>query len=218
MSEKYIPALRFRMLTRLYDPVVRWTTREDTVKRALIAAARTPENATVVDVGCGTGTLAIRLKQQHPSARVIGLDADLVVLRRAEDKAQRAGAAIEFVEGNAVDLPFPGESADRVVSSLFFHHLRHENKRRAFSEIVRILKPGGEVHIADWGMPANWLMKAVFYPVRFLDGFATTDDNVHGRLVEMIELAGACGATQTTTFATMLGTLSLLEAQKPPGQ
>ena len=214
MPGDYIPALRFKPLTRIYDPIVRLTTRESTVKRALIEAAQVPENGTVIDVGCGTGTLAIRLKQRYPSAQVIGLDADPAILRRAEVKARKAAVNITLVEGDATALPFDDAFADRVVSSLFFHHLQRDGKRRAFLEIMRVLVPEGELHIADWGAPANWLMRLLFFPVRVLDGFANTDDNVQGRLAAMLEEAGADGVSESASFATVFGTLTLLAASK----
>ena len=120
MSGEFIPALRFKALTRFYDPVVRLTTRERSVKHALIESAHAPQGATVVDLGCGTGTLTVWLKQQYPSARVIGLDADPAILEFARAKADVAGVDIEFIESNASDLPFAAGTVDRIVSSLFF--------------------------------------------------------------------------------------------------
>ncbi len=215
MTGDFIPALRFKALTRFYDPIVQLTTRDSTVKQALIDAAQVPENATVIDVGCGTGTLAIRLKQRHPSAQVIGLDADPAILRLAEVKARKAAVNITLVEGNATALPFDDAFADRVVSSLFFHHLQRDGKRRAFIEIMRVLAPGGELHIADWGTPENWLMRLLFFPVRVLDGFANTRDNVQGRIAAMLKEAGADSVDETARFATVFGTLTLLTASKP---
>lgn len=101
MTDDFVHALRFTALTRFYDPIVQFTTRESTVKQALIDAAQVPENATLIDVGCGTKTLAIRLKQRYPSAQVIGLAADPAILQQAEDKARRAAVDIKFVEGDA---------------------------------------------------------------------------------------------------------------------
>ena len=112
MSSEFIPALRFKVLTRFYDPVVRLTTRERSVKHALIENARVPQGATVVDLGCGTGTLTVWLKQQNPGARVIGLDADPAILEFARAKADVAGVDIDFIESNASDLPFAAGTVD----------------------------------------------------------------------------------------------------------
>ena len=214
MSSEFVPALRFKVLTRFYDPVVRLTTRERSVKRALIKYARVPQDATVVDLGCGTGTLTIWLKQQYPSARVIGVDADPAILEFARTKADVAGIDVEFVNSNATDTPLSAGSVDRIVSSLFFHHLLPEVKKRVLSESLRILAPRGELHISDWGKPANVLMRILFYPVRLLDGFSNTRENVQGLLPGLIQEAGAGEVVEQARYNTMFGTLRLLRAVK----
>ena len=212
MSGEFIPALRFKALTRFYDPVVRLTTRERSVKHALIESAHVPQGATVVDLGCGTGTMTVWLKQQNPSARVIGLDADPAILEFAKAKADVAGVNIEFIESNASDLPFAAGTVDRIVSSLFFHHLQPDMKKRVLSEVFRVLADGGELHISDWGKPANILMRTLFYPVQLLDGFSNTRDNVQGLLPELVRQAGAREVVEQANFNTMFGTLRLLRA------
>lgn len=66
--ESYVPALRFDRLTRVYDPLVRLTTRERTFKDRLLDQAEIGATDRVLDLGCGTGTLAIQAKQRHPQA------------------------------------------------------------------------------------------------------------------------------------------------------
>lgn len=120
MSGDYIPALRFKALSRFYDPLVRLTTREGPFKAALIRQTEAPNDATIIDLGCGTGTLAIALKKRHPDARVIGLNADPAILELARVKARAAAVDVEFVESAASEVPFADELADRIASSLFF--------------------------------------------------------------------------------------------------
>lgn len=211
----YVPALRFRWLTPFYDVIVGTTTRERTFKRALIEQARIETGHQVLDVGSGTGTLAIRVKQEHPFATVTGLDGDPAILAIATDKARRAGAAVRFDEGMSFELPYPSGTFDRVLSSLFFHHLDWESKQRTASELFRVLKPGGELHVADWGRPRNALMRGLFLSIQLLDGFRSTRDNVLGRLVELFEGAGLVEVAQQRTFNTVFGTLALYRAVKP---
>jgi ubiquinone/menaquinone biosynthesis C-methylase UbiE len=78
------------------------------------------------------------------------------------------------------------ESLDRVVSSMVFHHLNRENKVRALKEIFRVLRPGGELHIADFGKPH----KALMYLILFSRHFEETSDNIKGLLPEMFRQAG----------------------------
>lgn len=213
--DTYIPALRYTRLTSLYDPIIAWTTREATFKRALLAQAGIQPGQRVLDLGCGTATLTIALKQTATDALVVGLDGDAAILNQALSKAQRSGVAVGFNRGLSYALPYASDSFDRVVSSLFFHHLALADKRRTFAEIGRVLKPGGELHVADWGPPQNALMRVAFLGVQILDGFATTNDNLHGLLPTLMHDSGLEDIHMTTQYATLFGTMSLYEATKP---
>ncbi len=212
MSGDFIPALRFSVLTRFYDPVVRLSTRERVVKEALITYADIPPNSTVLDLGCGTGTMTIAMKKKYPDASVIGLDADPAVLEIARNKASDAGVEIEFIEANATAIPFSDATVQRIVSSLFFHHLLPTQKKDVLSEALRILAPGGQLHVSDWGKPSSTLMRWLFYFVQLLDGFATTQDSVDGQLPVLMKDAGAVLVREHAHFNTVFGTLRLVQA------
>jgi ubiquinone/menaquinone biosynthesis C-methylase UbiE len=203
------------MLTELYDPLLRWTLRESTFKQRLVRQAAIQPGHRVLDLGCGTATLTVLLKRAQPRAEVIGLDGDPNVLRIARAKAGAAGVSVTFNEGVSDALPYASESFDRVVSSLVFHHLTHETKVRTLREALRVLRPGGELHVADWGKAANVLMRVLFFGVQFLDGFATTAENVQEGLPTLFEAAGFTDVEQTAQYATVFGTLALYRARKP---
>ena len=209
----FIPALRFSWLTPAYDVVVRLTTRESTFKRAMIAQTDARLTDRVLDLGCGTGTLAIALGSRV--AKAFGVDADPRVLERARAKAARAGVPVQFDSGFADSVPHADESFDLVVTSLFLHHLRWDGKLAALREALRVLRPGGRLHVADWGEPDNLLMRAAFFPVQWLDGVENTRDNVLGRLPEAFRSAGFIHEEQTRTFSTVFGTVALYRAVKP---
>jgi len=214
-SDRYVPALGFRFLTPCYDVVVRATTREKTFKRALIRQAEIQKGQHVLDLACGTGTLALWIKQTHPQAHVTGIDGDAHVLSIARRKAQERRSDIRFEQALSFSLPFDKDSFDCVVSSLFFHHLRLEDKLRTAKEVLRVLKPGGMFHIADWGRASNGLMRAAFLVVQALDGFTNTSDNVAGRLIDVFREAGFVGVSERQRLNTILGTMSLYGASKP---
>lgn len=210
----YIHALRFQRLNQVYDPLLRYFLRENTFKRRLIQQAHIQPGQWVLDVGCGTGTLTLLIKQRHPDSDVIGMDGDPAILAQARVKALVARANLTFTQGLAFALPYSDNSFDRVLSSLVFHHLTREHKRRAMAEIYRVLRPGGEVHIADWGKPHNAVMRAAFLSVQMLDGFATTQDSVTGELIGLLADAGFQDARETEAFMTIMGSLCLYSARK----
>ena len=214
-ESKYVPALGYHWLTPYYDAVVGTTTRERTFKQALIKQARFKPSHQVLDLACGTGTLAILIKQQEPQASVTGVDGDPSILSLASRKAQKADVLVQFDHALSFSLPYPAANFDRVVSSLFFHHLSWENKERTAQELFRVLKPGAELHVADWGRADNALMRGLFLFVQLLDGFKNTQDNVSGKLVTLFEQAGFVEVTQRQTFSTVYGTMALYSAVKP---
>lgn len=211
----YLPALRWKALTPLFDGVVRITARERAAKRRLLDQADVADGQSVLDLGAGTGTLAIELERRRPGATVIGLDADPEVLEIARRKAADEDRGVEFVEGFSTDLPFAAGTFDVVLSTLFFHHLTGPDKRRTAAEVWRVLKPGGTLHVADWGKASDPLMAALFVAVRAFDGFEVTADNARGALPAIFAEPGLDGARETQRLRTPLGTLALYTAQKP---
>ena len=216
-SAAFVPALAYRALTPLYDPVVRFTVRERTFKQALLSQAGIRAGMDVLDLGCGTGTLAIQAKAQNPDATVIGLDGDPTMLARAQRKAVRAATDIRFDEGLSFELPYADASFDRVLSSLFFHHLVRADKVRTLVEVRRVLRSGGELHIADWGEPQDPVMRMLSRSISMLDGRAQTEDNLAGRLPDLVRDAGFSSVTTDGSLRTVYGTLILHRAVVPDG-
>ena len=211
---QYIPALKYDWLTPVYDPLLKWTMGEFAFKRQLVRQAGIEKGNRVLDLGCGTATLTLLIKKTHPEAKVVGLDGDLKVLEIAKAKAVKTGLKIALDRGMAFELPYPDNSFDRVLSSLVFHHLTRDNKVRTLKEVFRVLKPGGELHVADWGKPQNTLMRVAFLLVQMLDGFNTTADSVNGLLPELFSQAGFEDTQQTDRHITLFGTLALYRARK----
>ena len=212
----YIPALRFNWLTRFYDPLIRATLKEDRFRGLLLDQAAVQPGHKVLDVGCGTGTLLLMLKQREPAAEVFGVDGDPNVLKLAEQKVRDANVASKLHEGRASEAPFQEQVFDRVVSSLVFHHLDTEEKLKTLRRIKTWLRPGGELHIADWGKAQNPLMRVAFLPVQMLDGFKTTADSVKGKLPELMREAGYVDVAETHREMTLLGTLSIYRGKTAP--
>jgi ubiquinone/menaquinone biosynthesis C-methylase UbiE len=210
-----VPALRFDALTSLYDPVVAITSREGAFKRRLLEHARIKNGESVLDLACGTGTLAIEVKKSHPKAKVCGLDGDRAILARAKEKAGDAGVKIDWQRGLSNELPYDARSFDVVLSTLFFHHLTDEAKADTGEEIRRVLRPGGRVLIADWGRPQDPLMRLAFLNIQLLDGFRNTASNVAGKLPEFLRDAGLKDVSVVDRMRTPLGTIEILSGTRP---
>jgi len=200
---------------RLYDPVVRLTTRERRFKERLLDMADLQPGERALDLGCGTGTLAIEARRRQPRASVHGLDSDPRMIERARRKADAAGVELELRSGTATALPYADHSFDVVLSSLFFHHLDRAAKEVASREVARVLVGGGRLLVADWGRAADPLMRALFVTIQLVDGFATTDDNIHGRLPQILAGAGLVEVRERDRYRTPYGSLALLEANTP---
>ena len=208
-SGRYVPALGRDPLTALYDPVVKLMTRERAFKERLLAQAGLAAGMDVLDLACGTGTLAVWAKERAPGARIAGIDGDPKMVERARAKARTAGLDIRFDEGVSFALPYPDASFDRVLTTLLFHHLVDRDKERTIGEIARVLREDGELHVADWGPPADPLMAAASMTIRVLDGFEPTRANFKGELPGLFERGGLGRATRTDQLRTVTGTLAL---------
>ena len=145
----YLPAAGHHWALPLYDPLLRLLGL-DALREPLIQRVAARPGARVLDVGCGTGTLAVALKRAYPEAQVVGLDPDPKALAIARDKARRAGARLDFVQGFGDHIDQPSESFDCVVSSFMFHHLTRDAKRAVLREVARVLRPGARFHLLDF--------------------------------------------------------------------
>jgi ubiquinone/menaquinone biosynthesis C-methylase UbiE len=144
----YLPAAGRDALLWLYDPLLRLLG-ADKVYRSFLDQAALQSHHTVLDIGCGTGTLAVLLKRLHPSIAVTGLDPDPKALALAARKAKRKSVAVRFDRGFADELPYGDGTFDRVFSSMMFHHVPRADKPKVLTEAHRVLKPGGTLEFLD---------------------------------------------------------------------
>jgi ubiquinone/menaquinone biosynthesis C-methylase UbiE len=124
------------------------------MRQRTINLAHLEPGEAVLDVGCGTGTLALEAYPRvGATGRVCGIDPGPQQIARARSKAARAGLPAEFQVGVIERLPFTDHAFDVVFSTLMMHHLSDDLKRQGLAEIARVLKPGGRLVIADFKRP-----------------------------------------------------------------
>lgn len=214
ITEHYIPALGYHWLTPLYDQMVRRFMREDMLRGHLVMQADILPGMRVLDLGCGTGSLTVMIKQSHLMSDVYGLDADPQVLKLARSKAKQANVKIAYEQGMAYQLPYPDAWFDRVVTSLVLHHLTTEQKQQALNEVYRVLRPGGKFFILDFGKPRSLYTRIVS---QILSRTEQVDDNIRGLIPGFIQKAGFTNVYELESFGIIVGDLSLYRAEKRNG-
>jgi len=136
-----------------YDVLVWLLThgREQRFREMLLGLAQLREGETVLDIGCGTGSLAIAARRLvGQSGDVHGIDASPQMIARAAHKARKARVEVEFHTAAAETLPFPDDRFDAVLSTLMLHHLPKPARQRCVADAWRILKPGGRLLAVDF--------------------------------------------------------------------
>jgi ubiquinone/menaquinone biosynthesis C-methylase UbiE len=133
--------------------MVRARGRERAFRAELLDLARVAPGESVLDVGCGTGTLALAAKRRVGSAGTVhGIDPSPEMIARARRKARSRGLDVSFDEAVAQSLPLEDRTVDAVLAVLTFHQLPHEDLHRTLREIERVLKPAGRLFVADLDM------------------------------------------------------------------
>ena len=130
--------------------------RERAYRERVLDLAGLKTGESVLDIGCGTGTLAIAASRRvGPTGQVYGIDASPEMLARAVKKARRAGVEIALQNGVVEALPFPDGKFDAVLSTMMLHHLGPKSRLACVREARRVLKPGGRILAVDFAKPAQ---------------------------------------------------------------
>jgi ubiquinone/menaquinone biosynthesis C-methylase UbiE len=154
---------------RAYDLLVWVLTlgRERRFRDHLVQLARLDSGDSALDVGCGTGALALAARARVGSGgQVRGVDPSPQMVARARRKAAKARVDVGFETAAVEALPFPDATFDAVLSSLMLHHLTEEGRRQGIGEIARVLKPGGHFLAVDIGGGAAGTRQTLFLPLR----------------------------------------------------
>jgi ubiquinone/menaquinone biosynthesis C-methylase UbiE len=209
--ERYLPGMGRDWLLPLYDPLTRALGME-AAHRSLADQADLRSGQRVLEIGCGTGNVAVLVKRLHPDVRVVGLDPDARALARAQRKARRRGLDVQLDRGFAEELPYPDESFDRVLSAFMFHHLEPAGRRRALREVRRVLRPGGSLHLLDFGGAKDASDGLV---ARLSQRSERLADNFGDRVPTLMREAGLADPIETGHRVTLVGRQTFWSARRP---
>lgn len=213
-TTSFIPALGYDFLTAYYDMAIKLTMPEKKFRRILVESINPQDDESILEFGFGTGQNLILVKNQNQNIRLTGLDIDPKVKDIANYKLAKNNLTVplDLYSGNI--FPYPDNHFDKIYSCLVFHQLDADTKTNCLKEIYRVLKPGGELIIADWGKADNKIMRLTFGIVQMLDGFKSTDDNVKGKMPEYIAKGGFENVQIIQSINTAIGTFSYFKARK----
>ncbi|QBI20218.1 class I SAM-dependent methyltransferase [Egibacter rhizosphaerae] len=205
------PGLGHARLTPLYDTVVRLLGVPRLHGRLLEQADVRPFCA-VLEIGCGTGNLALQVKRTQPAAHVTGIDPDTRALASAQRKAARTGFDLSWDCGVAQQMPYSDGAFDRVLSSLMLHHLDAEQRRAALAEARRVLAADGSLHVVDFGGTVDHRDGFI---ARRLSHTARLADNYDNGLLSAMNEAGFARVTEVEQrVSRVLGRIAFYRAER----
>lgn len=187
-----------------YDTYMRRVTfgREHVLREMTVKLAQVKPGDSVLEVGCGTGTLTLEAKRQvGASGKVCGIDVLPGMIENSRRKAAQANLDITFQLGGIDDIPFPADRFDAVMCSFMIFHMSEAVRRKGITEIYRVLKPGGRLLVLDMAIPPQPLPGAI---ARLMFGGMMQHD-----LRELIPLMEAAGFSNVETAPAKFNVLGL---------
>ncbi len=213
-TDAHTPPLGHHALTPLYDYAIAAMTREKTWRMALIEALNPSTGDRILDIGSGTGSLAIAIHQACPAALYVGIDPDEDAVQRAFNKTRKLDQDIQFRRGYfSADEAYFAEAPNKIVSSLVLHQVPLMEKRRIIAQAAKTLTLGGSLFIADYGLQRGVQRLLFRSTVQALDGIVDTQPNADGIIPYILESAGFSAVEETERFATATGTISIYGAR-----
>lgn len=204
----FTPAFQYDWALPLFEPFVRLVGVDQDLRAAVDLAGFQPGQR-LLDIGCGTGMLAIYAKRTHPTLDVTGLDPDPAALRHAQRNAQRDHLTLHWHRGFSDELSYADESFDHVTSTFMFHHLSDNERGQTLRQVHRVLKPSGTFHLVDFSERKAGSLRDRIFP----QGDRYDDDNT--KFLSVMRQAGFADVTKVRARSvTLIGQVAHYQAHK----
>ncbi len=208
--------IRFRLLKSLYDRFFIFMVRDDSWQEPLIVSLAPKTNNRILDFGPGSGLTAVALALRFPEASFIGADPD----PKAVEKAQQR--IVQYQIGNIViieaphdgRLPFDASSFDKVVCVLTLHDRLPDEKVGIVKEMMRVLRHGGTLHVADYDKPETPAEAMVLKRARYISGAAAIEPHIDGSWTKFLAKAGLLGIRRQSSHSVSVGRILVVKARK----
>ena len=204
----------FTRIARRYDLMNHLMTgwQDNAWRRFTIKQLSLPKSGRLLDLGSGTGMLALEVSKQFPTSQIIA--ADLTIPMMETGRGRNPQVRLDWIAGNGYGLPFPSNSLDGVVSSFLVRNLSDIYK--GLSEQFRVLKPGGKIAVLDTTRrPKNFFSPIIrFYMYKLipiLSGLITGDKEAYTYLYESTE--GFLRAEELAAYLAAVGFKKVLFAR-----
>lgn len=222
----------FDRIAPVYDQLNTWLSlgQHKIWKQMAVKWSQARAGDTCLDICCGSGDLALLLAQRvGPTGQVVGLDFSCEQLAIARQRSQSRNLPVEWLEGDALNLPFAANSFDAITMGYGLRNVTDIS--RSLQEILRVLKPGATAAILDFHRPSNptvqafqsWYLAAIVVPTA--RQFGLTEEYAYlapslerfptGR--EQVKLASQVGFSTVTHYPIAGGTMGVLVITKAEG-
>ena len=208
--------IRYRLLKSLYNRFFVSMVRDDTWQEPLVVSLAPQISNRILDIGPGSALTAVALALRFPQASFTGADPDPKAVEKARQRIARHQIGnIDIIEARRNGrLPFDAGSFDKVVCVLTLHDRLPDEKVGIVKEMIRVLRRGGTLHIADYDKPETAGEAAVLKLARYISGAAAVEPHIDGSWLNFLARAGLFGIRRQSSHSVRVGRILVVKARK----